>query len=70
MKPTSGHTATYKGRVVTLILLTGERVTGRFVERTLNGRIVLRDEDGTDRAYPKGTVKQFLSGQNTRGTRP
>lgn len=68
MKATNGHTATYKGRLVTLILLSGERVTGKFVERTLNGRIVLRTADGSTRTCDRATVRQFLSGQNTRGT--
>lgn len=68
MKSTTNHTATFRGRRVTIILTSGERVTGKFVERTANKRIVLIGPDGHKSSYERDSIRQFLSGQNTRGT--
>jgi hypothetical protein len=68
MNATKSHTATYKGRMVTVITTAGERVSGRFLERTKNKRLILMMGDGTKRAINRRDVRQFLSGQTTRGT--
>ncbi len=40
-RPTSGHTATYKGKRVRVALIDGSELEGRFLDRTPNGYIVL-----------------------------
>jgi hypothetical protein len=65
MTPTSGHTATYKGRRCTVVMLDGSTITGRFVERTLNGRIRIRTASGIE-SIDRANVKQFLAGNGTR----
>lgn len=56
MRPTNGHTATYRGKWVRLVLIDGSAATGRFHERTPNGRIVLAD----GREFPKRIVARFI----------
>lgn len=63
-----GHTATYKGAMVMIETTDGERIHGRFVHRTRNGRIEL-DSDGELRVIRKADIAKFLRMRGGR-TRP
>ncbi len=62
-----GHTATHRGRRCVVVTKAGERIEGRFVERTLNMRIILATATGR-REVHVGDVYQFLAGNGTRDT--
>lgn len=67
MKPTNGHTCTFRGRRIAIVLTTGERISGRFVERTKGKKNIVLMVDGKQRVFQRDIIAQFLAGNGTRG---
>lgn len=61
MKATTGHTATYRGRRVSILLTSGDWITGKFLERKPCQDILLT-VDGERKRIPRDQVARFVTG--------
>ena len=61
MKATSGHTNTQRGRRVSILLVSGEWITGKFIER-LRCKDIMLTVDGERRRVPRDHVARFVTG--------